>query len=94
MWARVKGRTENDLQKLGFYAVFNFRPGYLHPTAGMKNTLSYYGYLSWLYPVFRFLFPNMVSTLRELGLAMINAATTGYEKPILEVRDIVILSKK
>ncbi len=30
----------------------------------------------------------------ELGLAMINAALIGYEKPILEVRDIVALSQK
>lgn len=27
MWARVKGKTENDLMKLLFKAVYNFRPG-------------------------------------------------------------------
>ena len=39
MWARVKGKTENDLMKLPFKKVYNFRPGYLHPTKGLKNTL-------------------------------------------------------
>ena len=28
MWARVKGKTENDLMKLPFKQVYNFRPGF------------------------------------------------------------------
>ena len=93
MWARVKGKTENDLMKL-FKRAYAFRPGYMHPTPGLKNTLSYYKYFSWLYPAFRRLFPNYVSTLSEMGRAMINAALYGYEKQVLEVRDIVALAKK
>ena len=27
MWARVKGKTENDLLKLPFKAAYMFRPG-------------------------------------------------------------------
>lgn len=94
MWARVKGKTENDLMKLPFKSVYNFRPGYMHPTPGLKNTLSYYKYIGWLYPFFRTVFPNFVSTLKELGLAMINASRLGYEKQILEVKDIISLAKK
>ncbi len=93
MWARVKGKTENDLLKLPFKNVYLFRPGYMHPTKGLKNTLSYYKYLSWLYPVLRFAFPSAASTLKELGLAMINSALRGYEKQILNVKDIVKLAK-
>lgn len=93
-WARTKGKTENDLMKLPFKGVYNFRPGYLHPTPGMKNTLSYYKYLSWLYPVVKAIMPNFVSTLSELGQAMINACAKGYEKQILEVKDISILAKR
>ena len=94
MWARVKGKTENDLMKLPFKRVYNFRPGYMHPTRGLKNTLNAYKYLSWLYPLLRRIFPGYVMTLKELGLAMINAATKGYEKNILEVGDIIALSKR
>jgi uncharacterized protein YbjT (DUF2867 family) len=94
MWARVKGKTENDLMKLPFKAVYNFRPGYMHPTPGLKNTLVYYKYLGWLYPIVRTLFPSTASTLAELGLAMINVAAQGAEKQILEVKDIVALAKK
>jgi uncharacterized protein YbjT (DUF2867 family) len=92
MWARVKGKTENDLMKLPFKQVFAFRPGYMHPTKGLKNTLPYYKYMSWMYPFFRAVFPKFVSTLAELGLAMINVTRFGYEKQVLEVKDIVALA--
>ena len=94
MWARVKGKTESDLIKLNFKKVYNFRPGVITPTKGLKNTLSFYKYLGWLLPVTKLLAPGSVSSLKELGLAMINAIEKGYEKQILEVKDIVALSKK
>lgn len=94
MWARVKGKTENDLIKLPFKQAYNFRPGYMHPTKGLKNTLKSYKYISWMYPFLRVVFPNGVSTLKELGLAMINASIYGYEKYVLEVKDIKALAKK
>ncbi|HET9825091.1 MAG TPA: epimerase, partial [Chitinophagaceae bacterium] len=31
MWARVKGKTERDLAKLGFQNAHNFRPGIIRP---------------------------------------------------------------
>ena len=93
MWARVKGKTENDLMKVAFKAVYNFRPGYMQPTKGLKNTLGFYKYVSWMYPLLKRIFPNRVSTLSELGQAMINAALKGYTKNILEVNDIKALAK-
>jgi hypothetical protein len=93
MWARVKGATENKLMRLSFRKAYMFRPGYMHPTKGLKNTLKYYRAFSWMYPVLRALFPNFVSTLQELGLAMINTVNKGYDKSILEVKDIVKLAK-
>jgi hypothetical protein len=93
MWARVKGRTENDLKKLPFKAVYNFRPGMLEPTKGLNNTLSLYKYFGWLAPILRIITPNSISTLKELGLAMINAADKGYSKQTVEVSDIHQLAK-
>jgi len=93
-WARVKGKTENDLMKLPFKKVFAFRPGFLQPSNGLKNVHGYYALFRLLYPAFRVLLPKYVSTLKELGLAMINSVTKGYEKHVLEVRDIVELAKK
>ncbi|HEY5534452.1 MAG TPA: NAD-dependent epimerase/dehydratase family protein [Ignavibacteria bacterium] len=93
MWAKVKGKTENDLMKLPFRKVFNFRPGFMQPTKGLKNTLGFYKYISWLYPLMRRIMPKFFSTLKELALAMIHSATIGYDKQILEVKDIIELSK-
>lgn len=88
MWARVKGKTENDLTKLPFAQVYNFRPGFIIAIKGMKNTLSYYKYFSWLIPIIKTLAPNMIVRLQDIGKAMLNAATKGYKKQILEVKDI------
>jgi uncharacterized protein YbjT (DUF2867 family) len=93
MWARVKGKTENDLLKLPFKQVFNFRPGFLEPTKGLNNVLPYYTYVSWLSPLFRLVLPHMYSTLRELGLAMIASSLHGYSKSVLEVNDIKVLAR-
>jgi uncharacterized protein YbjT (DUF2867 family) len=94
MWARVKGKTENDLMKLPFKRVYALRPGFLQPSKGFKNVHKYYSIFRLLYPLLRSAFPKYVSTLKELGLAMINSVTTGYEKQVLEVPDIIILSRK
>jgi uncharacterized protein YbjT (DUF2867 family) len=93
MWARVKGRTENALLKVPFKAAYMFRPGYMQPTPGLKNTLGFYKWISWMYPVIKLLMPGRASTLGELGRAMIHVTTRGYNKNILEVKDIVALAK-
>jgi len=92
IWIRVKGKTESALMKLPFKKAYMFRPGYMQPTKGLKNTQKIYYAISWMYPLLRFLFPPFVCTLKELGLAMIHTVTLGYEKPILEVKDIVKLA--
>jgi hypothetical protein len=88
MWARVKGKTENDLMKKPFKAVYNFRPGFMNPTKGLKNSLSFYKYITWFYPLGRALFPNTFMALSELGLAMLNVTINGFDKHVLDVKDI------
>ena len=94
MWARVKGKTENDLVKLPFKQVSNFRPGFMYPTKGLKNALPFFRYINWMYPFFRKVLPNYVSTLAEVGQAMINAVRFGYDQQIIEVKDILELAKR
>ncbi|MDB4924997.1 NAD-dependent epimerase/dehydratase family protein [Mucilaginibacter sp.] len=93
MWARVKGKTENDLMKLPFKQVFAFRPGFIKAIKGLKHTHKYYKYIGWLYPVLRIFFPSTACTLQEVGLAMVHSVTRGYAKPILEVKDIIALAR-
>lgn len=91
-WARVKGATENALISV-FRRAYMFRPGFMKPTPGQRNVNPYYKYVGWLYPIGRALFPGGFCTIREVGQAMVNAATKGAPGPILEVKDIVALAR-
>jgi hypothetical protein len=88
MWARVKGKTENDLQQIGFKGVYLFRPGYLQPSPNMQHTLKYYRYLKWMYPFLNAVVPGYVSSLQQLAKAMLYVSLDGYRQRILEVKEI------
>jgi hypothetical protein len=94
MWARVKGKTENALLQAAFKKVYIFRPGFMKPTPGQQNIKWYYKMIGWLYPLMRLLLPNQVSTMRDVGVAMINSVLKGYPKQILEIKDINSLAKQ
>ncbi|HIC8807306.1 TPA: epimerase [Elizabethkingia anophelis] len=92
MWARVKGKTENDLMKLPFKAVYNFRPGFMKPTKSAKNIKGFFKFINAVYPLLRAISSTYFLTLEEVGKAMINAVLRGYPKHVLEVGDIKKLS--
>ena len=92
MWARVKGRTENALMRLGFRRVYAFRPGYIGATEGQRNVPSYYKYFALLIPVLYRVLPTHGCTMREVGLAMISSVLVEYPKQVLEVKDIKALA--
>jgi uncharacterized protein YbjT (DUF2867 family) len=91
MWARVKGRTENDLLAL-LPRAYMFRPGYIHPMNGEKPRSRVYASLlpvaRPLYPVLRRLMPKSTTTTEALGRAMIAVATGGAPTRVLENPDI------
>jgi len=94
MWARVKGKTENDLLKLPFKDAYMFRPGYIQPIKGLKNAYKFYKLAAPFYPILKIIFPGYVVSLEELGKAMINVALYGSDVKILECRNIVQQSKR
>ena len=92
MWARVKGKTENDLLKLPFKAAYIFRPAGIQPLHGIKSKTAWYQaiYVA-AAPVFTLLkrvAPKYVTTTEQVGRAMIKVARDGYPKPVLESEDI------
>lgn len=87
MWARVKGKTENDLQILPL-DVYNVRPAFMKPRPEALHAPKFYRYIPWVYRLGRKIFPNGFSTTDELGTAMIQVALQGYPKRVLEVSDI------
>jgi hypothetical protein len=94
MWARIKGKTENDLTGLPFRQAYMFRPAFIQPTRGLKNTYTLYRLLAPFFPLWKILFPKYIITQKELGLAMINSVNKGPDKQVLEVRDIALLARK
>jgi uncharacterized protein YbjT (DUF2867 family) len=92
MWARVKGRTENALLRMPFKASYMFRPGYIQPLHGIVSSTKLlrvmYAVVGPLYPVWKTLFPDHVTTTEVLGRAMIRAARQGAPPRVLENRDI------
>ena len=98
MWARVKGKTENDLLVLGFSQAFMFRPGMIIPLRGIKSRTKLYrfmyDYFMWLVKLIKALSPDSVVTTTQIGLAMINGMLGGYEKKILRPKDIILLAGK
>lgn len=91
MWARVKGKTENDLMKLAFRGVYNFRPGVMVPFPGQQNWKTLYKVIAKMLKVVA---PKSVLAVGEVGRAMINAVARGYPKPVLEVKDIRELAEQ
>ena len=91
MWARVKGRTENALLRLPLDA-YMFRPGIIQPLDGIQSkTPAYrigYALMKPLLPLLHRALPNQVLSTREIGQAMLAVAKRGYEKRILETKDI------
>jgi len=97
MWARVKGKTENDLLKMGFKQAFMFRPGIIIPLRGIRSrTKGYqfmYDYFMWLVKLVKALSPGSVVDTTKIGLAMINSMLYGYPEKIIRPKDIIILSE-
>ncbi len=87
-WARVKGKVENDLMKLAFKQAFGFRIGMMIPAEGQQYVLKYYNYLGWMSPFFKLVFPNVISTMRQVANAMIRVCSEGYERDVIFVKDI------
>lgn len=90
MWARVKGKTENELAALGFKKEFNFRPGLMLPYHGQKYANKAYGFVA---NILKYVMASKIITLSELGKAMIHSAQRDGIKNILEIKDIKELSK-
>jgi uncharacterized protein YbjT (DUF2867 family) len=91
MWARVKGRTENDLLRLPLRVTL-FRPGLIQATHGEVSRTPAYRWIYLLarplFPLLHALLPNAVTTTDRIGRAMLQAARHPPANPVLESRDI------
>jgi len=92
MWARVKGKTENDLLKLPFKAAYMFRPAGIQPLHGVRSKTAWvqaiYVAAAPLLSYLTRVAPKYMTTTEQVGRAMIKVARDGYPKPLLESADI------
>jgi len=92
MWARVKGKTENDLLKLPFKAAYMFRPAGIQPLHGVRSKTTWvqaiYVVTAPLLSLLNRTSPNYMTTTEQVGRAMIKVARDGYPRPVLESEDI------
>ena len=96
MWARVKGKTENNLLAMPFRKAYMFRPGFIQPMKGIRSRTRLYNLLYLFFKPFYFIlrhFESFVMTTEILGKAMIYAVSDETEKNILESSDINTLVK-
>ena len=96
MWARVKGKTENDLAKL-FATAYAFRPGYIHPVKGVTSKTGWVRVaITVLRPVGFLLkqFEGVGTSSDVLGRAMIAAVRSGAPSHAVEVREINQLGRR
>lgn len=89
IWARVKGKTENELMKMPFKNEFNFRPAAMLPFPNQQYVNKFYTFIANVFKIFT---PSSVLTLSEVGKAMINAVDKNGVKANLEIKDIKALS--
>ena len=95
MWARVKGKTENDLTKL-FTRAYLFRPGYIHPVKGVTSKTGWIrAAITVLRPVGFLLkqIPGVGTSSDVLGRAMIAAVRSGAPSHAVEIREINTLGR-
>ena len=92
MWARVKGKTENDLLKLPFKAAYMFRPAGIQPLHGVRSKTAWvqaiYAGTAPLLTLLTRIAPKFMTTSEQLGRAMIKVARDGFPRPVLESEDI------
>lgn len=92
MWARVKGRVENELLKLGFKGAYMFRPGLIIAKRGIKSRTAlyrtFYAIGTPFWPLVESAFPKAVTNTDKVGKAMIKVAMKGFPSKYLENREI------
>jgi hypothetical protein len=92
MWARVKGKTENDLLKLPFKAAYMFRLAAIQPLHGVRSKIAWihviYAAAAPLWALLNRVAPAYATTTEKIGRAMIKLAREGYPRAVLESEDI------
>jgi NAD(P)H-binding len=97
IFAREKGRTENDLIKTGMKNLYIIRPGAIKPINGYSNVPFMYRInyaIIWLlYPVVKIFSPALIIKSTEIAKAVLHIIKNGGEQKLLRNKDMIALSR-
>jgi hypothetical protein len=98
IFAREKGRTENDLIKMGIKNLCIIRPGAIKPINEYSSTPPFmykinYAIIGLLYPLVKIFLPSLVIKSTEIAAAVLHIIKNGNEKKLLTNKDMIALSK-
>ena len=88
LFARVKGKTENALQRLPFRKLVIARPGGIKPIHRNENAPWASKLFIPLFPIFELLSPQMVISSVQLAKVLLYLAKHGADKTILRNIDL------
>lgn len=90
MWARVKGKAENEVLNKGFKDAYAFRPGAIIPERGIKSRTNWYQFFyTIMIPFFGLLKKSKnVTTTTKVGLAMLNTLHHSFDNKHPENKQI------
>jgi len=94
MFAKDKGIAENALSKMRLSGFHAFRPAYIYPVKKRKEPNFTYAATRFLYPLVKLFGKNASIKSTELAEGMFKVGMNGFNKEVLENRDILELIAK
>jgi uncharacterized protein YbjT (DUF2867 family) len=88
LFAKAKGRAEKHLMESKLAKKYIFRPGFINPDKDSRSDI----WVKLFQPIYRLL-PFIGVDASDLGQVMVSVGVNGYEKTILENRDIRTMAK-
>jgi len=95
MWARVKGKTENAILRMGFRDAYMFRPGFIKALRGAKSKTKLYAFF---YALFKPFFPLIMLSRKfatdtdRMAKAMVRVTVKPREKKLLNTFEINLIT--
>jgi dTDP-4-dehydrorhamnose reductase len=97
IFAREKGRTENDLKKSELKNLYIIRPGSIKPVNGYSNVPFAYriGYtaIKILYPLVKIVSPSFIIKSTEIAKAVLHISKKGDDRQLIGNKEMIALSK-
>ena len=84
LFARIKGKAENNLKRLPFKKLYIARPGGIIPVHRKENAAFFEKLLIPFYPLLQLVLPQLMISSVALAKAMLRLAEQGADKTIVE----------